>query len=550
MSLLPDGFLSTSGNQIVDSSGTPVKITAVNWYGFETDNFTAEGLDVRSYESMMNQMVSLGFNAIRLPFSLQLFDPGSTPTNIDYTLNPDLQGLTGPQIMDKIIDYAGQIGLKVILDDHSSAAGGGPNPNGLWYDSGYTEAQWISTWQSLATQYAGNSTVIGVDLSNEPHATATWGDGNAATDWQAAATRGGDAVQAVNPNLLILVEGVQNYDGVSGWGGGNLMGVADHPVMLTDADKLVYSPHDYPSSVYPQSWFSASDYPDNLTAVWDQQWGYIYQSDTAPILVGEYGSELQTTSDQQWISQLVPYMNTVVGGADDQGISWAYWDWNPTSSDTGGILEDDWTTVDPVKLAAISPGFSQATPNFAYTDPEAGDSGTEAGAADAGTASGLQQQYSWSAGDGAAIRANLSNSLLRGGPGDDALQVTSGSNMLDGGIGSNFLVGGTGADGGDDSFFMDARSGVTWNTIVNFHQGDQATLVGFTDGVSTMNLTASDGAPGYQGVTIHSELAGAGTGVTASLTFAGLNGATAAGHFEFSTGTASGNLPYLMITYQ
>ena len=81
--------------------------------------------------------------------------------------------------MDKIIDYAGQIGLKVILDNHSSAAGGGPNDNGLWYDDGYTEAQWISTWQSLATQYAGNSTVIGADLSNEPHAGATWGDGNA-----------------------------------------------------------------------------------------------------------------------------------------------------------------------------------------------------------------------------------------------------------------------------------------------------------------------------------------------------------------------------------
>ena len=62
-------------------------------------------------------------------------------------------------------------------------------------------------------------------------------------------------------------------------------------------------------------------------------------------------------------------MNTAVGGADAQSMSWAYWDWNPTSSDTGGILEDDWTTVDPVKLAAISPGFSQATPNFAYTDP-------------------------------------------------------------------------------------------------------------------------------------------------------------------------------------
>ena len=549
MSLLPGGFLSTSGNQIVDSSGTPVKITAVNWYGFETDHFTAQGLDVRSYQSMMDQMVSLGFNAIRLPFSLQLFDSASVPTGIDYTLNPDLQGLTGPQIMDKIIDYAGQIGLKVILDNHSSAAHGGPNDNGLWYDDGYTEAQWISTWQSLAAHYAGNGAVIGADLSNEPHATATWGDGSA-TDWQAAATRGGDAVQSVNSNWLILVEGVENYGGVSGWGGGNLIGVANDPVTLTDPNKVVYSPHDYPSSVYPQSWFSASDYPDNLTSVWDQQWGYIYQSGAAPILVGEYGSELQTTSDQQWISKLVPYMNTAIGGTDAQGISWAYWDWNPTSSDTGGILEDDWTTVDPAKLIAISPGFAQATPNFAYTDPHAGDSGTEAGAAYAGTVTGLQQQYSWSARDGAAIRANLQNALLQGGPGDDALQVTGGDNVLDGATGSNFLVGGAGSDGGHDSFVLDASSSITWNTIVNFHQGDQATIYGFTAGVSTRPVTASDGVANYQGVTIHAELGGAGTGVNASITFAGVDAATASAHFVFSTGTLSGNIPYLLIQYQ
>ena len=91
------------------------------------------------------------------------------------------------------------------------------------------------------------------------------------------------------------------------------------------------------------------------------------------------------------------------------------------------------------------------------------------------------------------------------------------------------------------------RSGITWNTIVNFHPGDQATLVGFTGGVSTMPLTAADGVAGYQGVTMHSELAGIGTGVTASLTFAGIDQATVAAHFAFSTGTLSGNVPTCII---
>ena len=315
--LLPAGFLSTRGNQIVDSQGHAVKIAAVNWYGMETSLFAPQGLWTQNYQSMMRQMAELGFNAIRLPFSLQAFEAGSTPNGIDYGKNPDLKGLSALQILDKIVTYAGQIGLKIILDDHRSAAGSGPNGDGLWYDGGYTEAQWISTWKMLATHYAGNGTVVGADLLNEPHGSATWGDGSA-TDWAAAATRAGNAIQSVNPDWLILVEGIDTYQGNSTWWGGNLMGAKDHPITLNVANKLVYSPHDYPASVYPQSWFSAADYPNNLPAVWDKYWGYLYETGAAPVLVGEFGSKLQTASDQAWIAKLVDYMNHP-GGVGGEG---------------------------------------------------------------------------------------------------------------------------------------------------------------------------------------------------------------------------------------
>jgi endoglucanase len=59
------------------------------------------------------------------------------------------------------------------------------------------------------------------------------------------------------------------------------------------------------------------------------------------VFVGEYGSTLQSTSDQQWMAQLVKYMESPGGAGGAQGISWGNWDWNPTSGDTGGILEND-----------------------------------------------------------------------------------------------------------------------------------------------------------------------------------------------------------------
>jgi aryl-phospho-beta-D-glucosidase BglC (GH1 family) len=554
--LLPAGFLSTRGNQIVDASGKEAKIAAVNWYGMETSNFAPQGLWVRSYQSMMDQMVSLGFNAIRLPFSLEMFKAGSTPSGIDYRLNPDLAGLTGPQILDKIVAYAGMIGLRIILDNHRSAAGGGPNDNGLWYDSGYTEAQWIANWQTLAAHFAGNTTVIAADLSNEPHNGATWGDGSA-TDWQAAATRAGNAIQSVNPNWLILVEGVQNYQGQNTWWGGNLQGVAAHPVTLNVPNKVVYSPHDYPSSVSSQPWFSASGYPNNLPAVWDSYWGYIYKSGLAPILVGEYGSKLETASDRAWMAKLVAYMDTPSDDAGAQGVSWAYWDWNPTSGDTGGILNSDWTTVDPAKIAAITAGFykDSSTPGadkrFAFSDVATSASGTDSGIPYSGPVNYLQYQYIWGSAHDVALRADVPNAFLKGGAGDDALAVSGGSNVLDGAAGSNFLTGGTGGDGGIDTFFLDGRGGaVTWSTVVNFHPGDQATIIGFQPGVSTLPITASDGVTGYRGVTIHSELKGAGTGVNASITFAGISAETTASHFVFSTGTLSENSSYLLIQYK
>ncbi|MDR3632783.1 MAG: cellulase family glycosylhydrolase [Isosphaeraceae bacterium] len=368
----PDSF-HTAGNQIVDVNGTPVKIAGVNWFGFETSTYVADGLWARSYQSMMDQMKQLGFNTIRLPFSNAIFNPANVPNSINYNLNPDLQGLTSLQILDKIVAYAGQIGLRIILDHHS-ALPDDHNNEPLWYipgDANNSEQVWINNWVALAQRYAGNPTVIGADLQNEPHGQATWGDGNLATDWRLAAERAGNAILAVNPNWLIFVEGIQTYNGQSTWWGGNLMGAGQYPVVLNVPNRVVYSPHDYPASVYNQTWFSAANYPNNLPSVWTEYWGYLYQQDIAPVWLGEFGSMLQTTSDQQWYQQITSYLANTASSpsvAGQQGISWTWWSWNPNSADTGGILQNDWQTVNQNKVQGLVP--------IEFAFPATGSSGT------------------------------------------------------------------------------------------------------------------------------------------------------------------------------
>ena len=53
-------------------------------------------------------------------------------------------------------------------------------------------------------------------------------------------------------------------------------GARTAPVRLAVAGRLVYSPHDYPASVFPQSYFSAADYPSNLYDVWDAMFKLVY----------------------------------------------------------------------------------------------------------------------------------------------------------------------------------------------------------------------------------------------------------------------------------
>jgi endoglucanase len=362
------GYWHTSGRQILDSSNTPVRIAGINWFGFETSNNVVHGLWTRDYRSMLDQIKSLGYNTLRLPYSDDIFKPGTMPNSIDFSSgkNTDLQGLNPLQIMDKLVAYSGQIGLKIILDRHRPDASG---QSALWYTSSVPESTWIANLQALATRYAGNSTVIGIDLHNEPHDPACWGCGDTTIDWRLAAERGGNAVLSVNPSLLIFVEGIQSYNGDSYWWGGNLQGAGANPVRLNVANRLVYSAHDYATSVHNQTWFSDPTFPNNMAGIWNKNWGYLFNNNIAPVWIGEFGTTLQSTTDQTWLRTLVQYLRpTAQNGADS--FQWTFWDLNPNSGDTGGILKDDWTTVDTVKdgyLASIKASAFSSTPPPADT---------------------------------------------------------------------------------------------------------------------------------------------------------------------------------------
>jgi endoglucanase len=343
--------LSTRGAEIVDVTGRSVALRGVNWFGLESEVQAPHGLWLRDYKEMLAQIKSLGYNVIRLPYSVQALRSGSVSgINFDLGSNQELQGKTPIEVMDLVIQEAGRQGLLVLLDSHRLNNQRIPE---LWYGDGFTEADWIGTWTMLAERYKNQPNVIGADLKNEPHGRASWGTNNKETDWRLAAERSGNAILKVNKDWLIVVEGVENN--VPGqrlkrhWMGGNLEGVRRFPVRLAVRNKLVYSPHEYGPGVFNQPWFSERNFPKNLSDRWETGFFFIARQKIAPVLIGEFGGrKVDTTSKEGiWQRQFVDFLQR-------NNLSFAYWSWNPNSQDTGGILLDDWQTIDQPKQQLLN----------------------------------------------------------------------------------------------------------------------------------------------------------------------------------------------------
>jgi endoglucanase len=318
-----------------------VRLYGLNWFGLETDARALFGPveAQRSVADFLAQIKALGFNALRVPLSPESIDPGFEVAS--WARRGDLD--TGREHFEELARAAKDAGLYMLWDIHTCSSAVGYRKTGPLDPActGYGKQKWIENLQTLATlakSYA--PAVLGIDLFNEPHG-LTW------DAWKALAEEGGAAVLRENPHILTFVEGTaaegyQDPDGVF-WGE-NLSGVRQAPIALPAA-RLVYSPHVYGPSVYAQPYFSVDTFPTNMPAIWDKHFGYLFQEGAA-VVPGEFGGRY-TGSDKVWQDAFVDYLT------QKAAPGFFYWSLNPNSDDTGGILLDDFKTVDPQKLALL-----------------------------------------------------------------------------------------------------------------------------------------------------------------------------------------------------
>jgi hypothetical protein len=353
-------WYSAKGRDIVNSAGKVVRLSGLNWFGYDTTNEIFHGLWAQNIHTLVKQVAERGFNCFRVPVSAKLLhDWKAEKAKTDWPNNPDvnkeLVGLSNLQVFEIFMADLKKYRLKMFIDIHGLKDDSYSLP--LWYDSEHPAEYLVSALEWFANRYKSDDTVIGLDIKNEPAGacnagggTALWDDSTRPDNWKHFVEQTVPRLLAVNPNLLMFVEGIECWEGAWGWKGGNFVGYSYFPLNLGKyTNKLVFAPHEYGPSVYKAQWWFKPGFNYNTLYEdhWYGMWMYLWERNIGPILIGEWGGKA-TGDDLTWMKAMVQLIT-------NYSLSQTFWCLNPNSGDTGGLLQKDWLTWDETKYALIKP---------------------------------------------------------------------------------------------------------------------------------------------------------------------------------------------------
>ncbi|KAJ7799742.1 glycoside hydrolase superfamily [Mycena olivaceomarginata] len=270
-SLAWTGPLSTRGRYVVDANGNRFRLQGGNWHGGsgtytgsgdinddanhhagENSHTMPLGLQYVPIDQIIDSFLEMGINTIRLQFSNQMLHDTTPIQDAWVAANPQFKGFTPLQVYDAVIQALTARGIAVIVNNHTNTSIWccGVDGNERWNES-QSISTWISDWLFVVNRYKSNKRVVGADLYNEVRrdilTDPDWGNGDNA-DWQSASQQAADQIQQANPDILIIVEGI-NWTGlpVDGLPHGRptLTPVSGLSHTLLVSHKLVYSAHFY-----------------------------------------------------------------------------------------------------------------------------------------------------------------------------------------------------------------------------------------------------------------------------------------------------------------
>ncbi|ETV96151.1 hypothetical protein H310_10783 [Aphanomyces invadans] len=372
----------------------PVAIKGTNWFGMETESAIPFGLWTNDQNGTTLFEIAAflqrhQFNSVRLPLTVSSILNNTAPNRgmVHEEANAAMDLTNYTSTIGSVVQGLGFRGISVLLDIHNLDL---YTKGDAWYGNMTSEADTLNAVDVLTTTLCHDKfwNIVGIDLKNEPF-NITWGD-SGPKDFRVGAAKMANRMLAKCPQWLAFVEGNAlkqsgTYAGQKSWfydwWGGGLRDVGKAPLELTTANKVVYAPHYYSPSVYPQDYLVQGGKRVGDVLVGYKEWddatlekivadtsedmfGYLRSKQGGALVLGEFGGlfkhDAHANKTNQRVTQTV--INMI---ATQPGYAGGYvWSLNPESgyeySSSGtkgyfmeGLLDLDWVLVNMPLLKAL-----------------------------------------------------------------------------------------------------------------------------------------------------------------------------------------------------
>lgn len=273
----------------------PDIIRGINWFGYETEYKNLMCTWSHDIDWHLEKMKKVGFNYIRLPFSVEFVKDGVWDSMDDF--------------FQKAFDHD----MNVVLDCHRLHS---THQSAKPYDSSYTFDDFLESWNTILERYHHYPNLKAVDIFNE------YQDSNY-VEWNSLSRQIVSFIETRYP------ERFEFFVGGTNWGG------SIHYIDLSDvpySERIRYSIHKY--------WFSE-------TEPYVPKWDYSFGDHKPVVNVGEWGFKSDKVNEVEWAVDFVNYLR------EKDLRDTFFWTWSFNSGDTGGILFEDCTTIDKTKVSIL-----------------------------------------------------------------------------------------------------------------------------------------------------------------------------------------------------
>lgn len=315
----------------------PFQLKGINWHGMESDCRVVHGLWKHPLSFYLNIVESQEFNAIRVPLSFEVMEDLDLSANMGCAQSEPLvtEGTTVSQFLDFLLEEAQKRNMFVLFDLHSI---GGQITEMPWTAS-VSEDRVVGAWRNFADRFGRHPAILGLEVKNEPHGPIS------TTDFHEHCAK-------VIEGIGDLFQGLYFIDGTASstvdhppWGGTfeGISGTCEEDPLcrLGMGSRLVFAPHVYGPDVRGEQVSVEDD------ETFERRFGFLTNHaffNTSAIVVTEFGGFMRE-EDQSYFERwkaFVEKKNLSTGAF--------FWTLPPNSADTGGILLDDYETLNKQKL--------------------------------------------------------------------------------------------------------------------------------------------------------------------------------------------------------